>query len=141
MGLFTFGRQAEISLGNGFAFVQENDVVELNTLFSTSTESLVPATESGQTDTYHDYLALLLNVGDGQSLYGWAEVSATAALPDSERSSSTDISIIRMALTDIENESIVIGQTHEATTPEPAVATLVVGFGIALIGARRFFKQ
>ncbi len=141
MGRFTFDRHTETSSGNGFAFALESDVADLNTLLSSTTESLVSATERGQTDTYHDYLGLLLDAGNGESLYGWAEVSATAMLSDHGRSSSAALSIIRMAFTDIENESIVIGQSHEATIPEPAAATLVVGFGIVLIGARRFFKQ
>lgn len=141
MGIFTFGRRAEISLGNGFAFAQENDVVDLNTHFSTSTESLVSATERGQTDSFDDYLAFLLDAGNGQSLHGWAEVSATASLSDNGRSSSVAISILRMAFNDIENESILVGKFDDAVIPEPAVATLVLGFGIALIGARRVFKR
>jgi len=141
MGIFTFGRKAEINLGKGFAYAQESDVVDLNTRFSTSTESLVTATEKGQTDTYGDYLALQLDAGNGQSLFGWAEVSATAALSDNGRSSSAAISIIRMAFNDVENESIVVGKPHETAIPEPAVATLVVGFGIAIIGARRIFRR
>lgn len=141
MGLITFGPQAGIHLGNGFAFAQESDVVDLNTLFSIPEETLVSATERGQTDSYHDYLAFLLDTGNGQSLYGWAEVSTTAAIADNDRSSSVAISIIPMAFNDIENETIVVGQFDEAVIPEPAVASLVVGFGLALIGARRIFKR
>lgn len=141
MGIFTFARRAEISLGNGFAFTQENDVVDLNTLFNASTESLVSAAGKGQTDSYEDYLAFLLDAGNGNALYGWAEVSATASVSDDGRSSSVAISIHRMAFNDMENESIVVGQTYETAIPEPAVATLTLGFGIALIVARRIFKR
>jgi hypothetical protein len=46
-----------------------------------------------------------------------------------------------MAFNDIENKSIVVGQSHEAAIHEPAVATLVVGFGVVLIRARCIFKR
>lgn len=141
MGLLTFGRRAGINLSDGFAFAQQNDVVDINTLFSTATESLVSATEKGQTDSDDDYLAFLFDAGNGQSLYGWAEISATTALSDDGRSSLAPISVPSMAFNDEANESIMVGPTSDATIPEPAVATLVVGFGIALIGVRRIFRK
>lgn len=133
MSIFTFGRQAGISLGSGFAFAQDNDEVDLNTLFSTSTESLASATESGQTDIYDDYLALLLDVDIGNSLYGWAEASSIAG---DGRSPVASLSITQMAFKKGENGSIAAG-----AIPEPAMVTLVLGFGTALLAARRFFKR
>lgn len=136
MGLFTYGRNALITLGDGFSLAQEGDQVNEDTFLNGSPQLLVSASDEGESDVYDDYLAILLDAGDGTTYYGWAEVIASAVISPDGRESRATFSIQRLVYNAEENSSIQVG-----TIPEPAAVLLIAGSSIALLAARRIFKR
>jgi len=127
---------ATVELGNGFAQASANDAVNADTVFNSALTALISETDRKSTASYDDYLAFLFDAGGNNFFYGWMEVYATADIPPNGKQSTVSFSIKHLAFNNVANESIAVG-----AIPEPAMVTLVLGFGAALLAARRIFNK
>lgn len=118
----------------GIRLAALNDIVNQTVDFSGLTTIL-----SQNRTSYTGYVALEFDAGSGNFYYGWAEITANVTGGPSQKTITAAASILRLAYNNVANEAVVVGQT--AAIPEPAVATLLVGFGSALLAGRRLFRK
>ncbi|MEN7973981.1 MAG: hypothetical protein ABFR47_09140 [Verrucomicrobiota bacterium] len=134
-------RWATVDLLSGFSLTTEGEIVGTETNFSPAPQQLLSATGKGEPKNFDGYVSLRFDAGDGDFYYGWAKIAGEAYVDPNGKSSSASLNIMGMAFNDTANKSILAGQTITTVIPEPAVVTLVLGFGISLVGAKRIFKR